>query len=774
MSTLESRSIRRREDPRLLTGGGNYAADAHRPDMLHAVLVRSSHAHARISGIDVSAARGMPGIVGVYTADDLTDVNATPGGIGFPRPDGGPSAKTDRPLLVRDRVRFVGEPIALVLADTHAAGLAAAEAVTIDYDELPLVTDPVSAMAPGAPPVWDEYPDNIGYLWKRGDVEMTEANLRAAAHVTKLEFTVSRVTANTMEPRGAWAEIGPDGRIVLHASNQSPFNLRNGMANGNFNIPPTDIRVLPGDVGGSFGMKSGVHVEVVLVAWAARKLNRPVRWISERTEGFLTDEQAREMRISAELGLDANNRFTALKLRWNANLGAYCTGRSGWPVGNVGGIAGTYVIPAISAEVCGVMTHTVPTAAYRGAGRPEATYAIERLIDVAARERGISPYELRRINLIPPEAMPYKTALTFTYDCGEFEGNMIMAAEMAELSTFAGRRAEAEKRGKLRGIGLTNCIEVAGGPFLRPARDLSTLRFAEDGKLILRTGSMSVGQGLETTFCQIVSERFGIPLENILYEHGDTDQLPFGKGNGGSGALCIGGSAVMLAVDKVIERAKKIAAELLEASVTDIELREGRFHIAGTDRSIDVASVGRASFDPNFVPPGEEGGLTESGEFQATACTFPNGTHICEVEIDPDTGVTEIVRYSAVEELGKVLNPMIVAGQTHGGVVQGIGQAMGEVILHDPDSGQMLTASFMDYQMPRAGDLPYFRLATREVPTKINPIGAKGVGEAGTVGAMAAVMNAVNDALAPLGIRHFDMPATPGRVWEAISAARSK
>ncbi len=774
MSTLESRSIPRREDQRLLTGGGNYAADARRDGMLHAILVRSPHAHATITAIDITAARAMPGIVAVYAAGDLTNVNPIPGGIGFPRPDGGPSAKTDRPLLAHDRVRFVGEPVALVIAETRAAGLEAAEAVTVDYSELPLVTTVAAAMASGAPPVWDEYPDNIGYLWKRGDVEKTAANLKAAAHVTKLEFTVSRVTANTMEPRGAWAEIGPDGRMVVHASNQSPFNLRNGMANGNFNIPPTDIRVLPGDVGGSFGMKSGVQQEVVLVAWAARALNRPVRWISERTEGFLTDEQAREMTIIAELGLDANNKITALKLRWNANLGAYCSGRSGWPVGNVGGIAGTYIIPAISAEVCGVMTHTVPTAAYRGAGRPEATYAIERLIDVAARELGVLPYELRRINLIPPEAMPYKTALTFLYDCGEFEGNMIKAAEMADLDTFEQRRAEASSRGKLRGIGLTNCIEVAGGPFLRPAKDLSTLRFAEDGKLILRSGSMSVGQGLETTFCQIVAERFGIPMENILYEQGDTDQLPFGKGNGGSGALCIGGSAVMLAVDKVIERAKKLASDLLETAVADIELREGKFHIAGTDRSIDVASVGRASFDPNFVPPGEEGGLTESGEFIPTAVTFPNGTHICEVEIDPDTGVTQVVRYSAVEELGKVLNPLIVGGQIHGGVVQGIGQAMGELIVHDPDSGQMLTASFMDYQMPRAGELPDFRLATREVPTKVNPLGAKGVGEAGTVGAMAAVMNAVNDALAPLGIRHFDMPATPGRVWEAITAARAK
>ena len=771
MSTLETKSVRRREDHRLLTGGGNYADDARREGMLHAILLRSPHAHAKIGAIDVSAAKSMPGIAAVFTADDLDNVKPIPGGIGFPRPDGGKSAQTHRPLLVRDRVRFVGEPVVMILADSRAQGLEAAEAVLIDYSELPVVTGEMDAMKPGAPSVWDEYPDNIGYLWKRGDADLTAANLTAAAHVTKLDFTVSRVTANSMEPRGAWAEIGPDGRMVVHASNQSPHNLRNGMATGNFDIPPSDIRILPGDVGGSFGMKSGVHVEVVLVAWAARKLNRPVRWIADRTEGFLTDEQAREMHIHVELGLDANHKFTALKLRWNANIGAYCNGRSGWPVGNVGGVAGTYVIPAIAAEVCGVMTHTVPTAAYRGAGRPEATYAIERVIDVAARELGVSPFELRRINLIPPEAMPYKTALTFLYDCGEFEGNMTLAAEISEFNTFEQRRAESKARGKLRGIGLTNCIEVAGGPFLRPAKDLSTLRFAEDGKLILRSGSMSTGQGLETTMTQIVADRFGVPIENILYEQGDTDQLPSGKGNGGSGALCIGGSAVMLAVDKVMERAKKLAAELLEAAVSDIELRDGKFHIAGTDRSIDVAAVGRASFDPNFIPPGEEGGLTESGEFVPTAVTFPNGTHICEVEIDPETGVTEVVRYSAVEELGKVLNPMIVAGQIHGGVVQGIGQALGEVIIHDAQSGQMLTASFMDYQMPRADELPDFRLATREVPTKVNPIGAKGVGEAGTVGAMAAAMNAINDALAPLGIRHFDMPATPGRIWQAINAA---
>ena len=772
MATIQAKSIRRREDPRLLTGQGNYAADAAPSDMAVAIFLRSPYAHARIDRIEAAAARNLPDVVAVYTEADLTDVAPIAGGIGFPRPDGGPAPKTDRLLLARDRVRFVGEPVALVIANSRAAGLEAAEAISVEYTSLPVVTEPVAAMCQDAPAVWDDVPDNIGFLWQRGDADGTDAALAGSAHVTTLQFCVSRVTANSLEPRGAWASVAADGRIEVHASHQSPFALRNGMASGNFQLVPTDIRVVPGDVGGSFGMKSGVHLESVLVAWAARRLNRPVRWISDRTEGFLTDEQAREMRISASLGLDADGRFTALKLRWDVNLGAYVSGRSGWGVGNIGGIAGVYLIPLIAAQVCGVLTHTVPTAAYRGAGRPEATYAIERLIDVAARELGISPYELRRRNLIPPQAMPYKTALTFTYDCGEFEANMTEAAALSDLASFEQRRTEAATRGKLRGIGLCNCIEVAGGPFLRPAKDLAMLRLAEDGTLVLRSGSMSVGQGLETTMTQLVADRFGLAPEQVRWEGGDTDLLPSGKGNGGSGALCIGGSAVTLATDKVIDKARRIAAELLEAAVVDVELAHGRFTIAGTDRSVTLADVARAVHDPARILPGQEAGLVESGEFTPTAVTFPNGTHVCEVEIDRETGATDIVRYSAVEELGRVLNPMIVAGQIHGGVVQGVGQALGEVIMHDPDSGQMLTASFMDYQMPRASEYPNFQLATRQVPTAVNPLGAKGVGEAGTVGALGAAMNAINDALAPLGIRHFDMPATPGRVWAAIRAAK--
>ncbi len=773
MAPLQATSVRRREDRRLLTGGGRYVADGKRPDMLEAVLVRSPHAHAEVRGIDGAAAAAVPGFVGFYTHRDLSAVGPIPGGIGFPRPDGTPAPRTDRSLLARERVRFVGEPVALVIAETRAQAEEAAERVVVEYAALPVVTDPAEAMRPDAPAVWDETPDNIAFLWKGGDAERTAAGLRAAARVARLRFSISRVTANSLEPRGAWAEIEPDGRLALHASIQAPFGLRNGLAENNLHLQPTDIRVLAEDVGGSFGMKAGVQAEYALVAWAALRLRRPVRWVADRTEGFLSDEQAREMQIAAELGLDEEGRFTALKVRWDVNLGAYVSGRSAWCVGNIGGIAGMYAIPAIYAECCGVLTHTVPTAAYRGAGRPEATYTIEQIIDRAAGELKIDPFELRRRNLIAPEAMPYRTALTFTYDCGEFEGNMKAAADLADLESFPTRREEARQAGKLRGIGICNCIEVAGGPFLRPGKDMANLRLAQDGTLILHTGTMSVGQGVETAFCQLIAERFGVPIEKVRYAQGDTDDLPYGRGNGGSSSLCTGGSAVWLAADRLIESAKRVAAERLEAAVEDVTFEGGAFTIAGTDRSVDLATVARAAADAADGGEGEEGGLAERGEFVPGAVNYPNGTHICEVEIDPDTGVAEIVRYSAVEELGAILNPMLVAGQLHGGIAQGIGQAMGEKIVHDRESGQLLTASFMDYAMPRAGDLPEFRLATREVPTKANPIGAKGVGEAGNVGALAAAMNAVNAALAPLGVDHLDMPATPARVWQAIQAAQN-
>ncbi|HEX5326177.1 MAG TPA: xanthine dehydrogenase family protein molybdopterin-binding subunit [Acetobacteraceae bacterium] len=773
MAFFEPKSLRRREDSRLLTGHGRYTGDARPPGLLHAALVRSPYAHAEIRSIDLAAARDIPGVVTAITGADLIadGIGAIPGGIGFPRPDGSPAPKTDRAVLAQDRVRFVGEPVAAVIAETREAARDAAEAVIVEYAECPAVVAPAAALRPDAPQVWDIAPGNVAFLWRGGQAEPTEAALRSSAHVTRLDFKISRVTASSMEPRNAFAAIGADGRLTITASHQGPFGLRGGVAQV-LGLDPSQLRVTIGDVGGSFGMKSGVHQETVLVAWAARKFSRPVLWESDRTEGFLTDEQAREIEAHAELGVDAEHRITAFRLRWNVNLGAYVSGRSGWSVGNIGGTAGVYRIPHMAADVCGVLTHTVPTAAYRGAGRPEATFTIERMMDVAARELGIDAFELRRINLIPPEAMPYKTALTFTYDCGEFEAGMQTAAQLADIPGFPARREDARRRGKLRGLGICNCIEVAGGPFLRPGRDNARVALGVDGRVIVRSGTMSVGQGLETSFPQLVAERLGVPMERIDYHQGDTDELPFGRGSGGSGAMPIGASAIWVAADKVIEKAARIAAELLEASVADITFADGRFRIAGTDRVIGLAEVARAAHDPARLPPGETPGIDELGEFQATAVTFPNGTHVCEVEIDPDTGVTEIVRYTAVEDLGRILNPLLVEGQIHGGVVQGLGQALGEQIAHDRGSGQMLTASFMDYQMPRAADVPQFRIATREVLTAVNPVGAKGVGEAGTVGALAAGVNAVNDALAELGVRHFDMPATPARVWAAIQTAR--
>ncbi|MGH7056754.1 MAG: xanthine dehydrogenase family protein molybdopterin-binding subunit, partial [Acetobacteraceae bacterium] len=767
MALFEARSQSRLEDRRLLVGEGRYAADGMPPGMLHAVFVRSPHAHARFGAIDFAAARTVPGCVGFYAHQDLDGIAPIPGGIGFKRPDGAPAPKTDRPLLASERVRFVGEPVALVLGETHAAALEAAEKVVVNYAVLPVVTDPEGALQRGAPAVWDEVPDNIGYVWRGGDAERTKAALASAAHVVSLRFPVSRVSANSLEPRGAWAEIEADGRLALHASIQSPFGLRNALAEHIFRTDPSAIRVIAGDVGGSFGMKAGVEVEYALVCWATKKLGRPVQWIADRTEGFLSDEHAREIDVTAELGLDAAGRFTALRVRWNVNLGAYVTGRSGWCVGNFGGVAGVYAIPAIFGECYGIVTNTVPTGPYRGSGRPEATYTIERIVDVAAAELNMGAYELRRRNLIAPEAMPYKTALTFNYDCGEFEANMEAARKLADLDGFPARRAQARQRGKLRGIGICNGIEVAGGPFLKPARDMARLRLDEDGTLVVQSGAMSTGQGLETAFSQLVADRFGVPLAAVRYEQGDTDQLPYGKGNGGSASLCTGGSALWLATDRLIENARRIAAEEMEAAVEDVTLQGGRFVIAGTDRSIDLASVARAAGAAALEGGGNgspNGGLAELAEFLPEIVNYPNGTHICEVEIDPDTGVTEVLRYSAVEDLGAIVNPLLVDGQMHGGVAQGIGQAMGEKIVHDPETGQLLTASFMDYPMPRADDLPNFRLATREVLTKANPIGAKGVGEAGPVGALAAVVNAVNDALAPFGIRDFDMPATPARV----------
>ena len=542
-----------------------------------------------------------------------------------------------------------------------------------------------------------------------------------------------------------------------------------------FKVPQSHMRVVTGEVGGSFGMKSGAYPEPVLVLWAAKRLGRPVKWTSDRREGFVTDEHGRDNVSTAELALDAGGKFLALRVAINLNIGAYLTPRSAGPgTNNVGGIAGVYTTPAIHVQTTGIFSNTTPTGPYRGAGRPEATYAIERVIDVAAMELKIDPIELRRRNLIPSTAMPFKTGLVFTYDCGEFGRGMDMALRLADRTGFEKRRAEARQRGKLRGLGIANPIEVAGGPYTAMNPDTAELRVNADGSVSLFAGSTSMGQGNETAFAQIVSEKLGVPPERIQVFWGDSDLLGAGRGNGGSGALTVGGSAVTRATEKIIERGRRIAAGMLEAAPEDVVHQDGKFTVKGTDKGVTFANVARAAYVPRQLPKGMEPGFSEEASFTPPAVTFPNGSQICEVEIEEDTGAVRVVRHTVVDDVGRMVNPMLVKGQIHGGVVQGLGQGLYEELSYDPATGQLLAGSFMDYAMPRADDMPTFDVDSHEVPTAVNPLGAKGVGEAGTVGALPALLNAVNDALAPLGVRHLDMPVTPERVWRAIQSAKAR
>jgi len=771
-------SVRRVEDPRLLRGFGRYSDDVSLPHQAYAVVVRSPHAHAVIRSIDTSTARQASGVLAVLTGADLAadGLGNLPTDKTRKRCDGSAAFATPRPALVRDRARHVGDPVALVVAATTEQAVDAAELVAVDYEPLPAVAATADAARPGAPPVWAEAPDNVAFVWEAGNKDAVARAFASAAHVTHLDFVVSRVAAAPLEPRGAVGEWDRrTGRYTLHTGIQAPHGLRTLLADQVFRVPQSHLRVVTGEVGGSFGMKSGVYPEPVLVLWAAKRLGRPVKWTSDRREGFVTDEHGRDNVSTAELALDANGKFLALRVAITLNVGAYLTPRSAGPgTNNVGGVAGVYTTPAIHLQTTGVFSNTTPTGPYRGAGRPEATYAIERVIDVAALELKIDPVELRRRNLIPTTAMPFKTGLVFTYDCGDFGRGMDMALDLADRPGFEKRRAEARQRGKLRGLGIANPVEVAGGPYTAMNPDTAELRVNADGSVSLFTGSTSMGQGNETAFVQIVSDRLGVPPERIQVFWGDSDALGAGRGNGGSGALTVGGSAVTRATEKIIERGRRIAARLLEAAPEDVIHRDGKFTVTGTDRGVTFANVARAAYVPRQLPPGMEPGFSEEAAFTPPAVTFPNGSQICEVEIDEETGVVRIVRHSVVDDVGRMVNPMLVKGQIHGGVVQGLGQGLFEELTYDPSTAQLLAGSFMDYVMPRADDVPGFDVDSHEVPTQVNPLGAKGVGEAGTVGALPALLNAVNDALAPLGVRHLDMPVTSERVWRAIRDARAR
>jgi carbon-monoxide dehydrogenase large subunit len=670
----------------------------------------------------------------------------------------------DQPLLATDRTRLVGDAIAFILAETLPAARDAAELIDVDYAPLSAATACDAAARAGAPLVWDDVPNNIAFEFETGDRAATDAAFARSARVVTLDLVNNRVVQNAMETRNA-VGIFEDGRLTLQTGTQMPNRMKRQLADV-LKLPPEQIRVLVQDVGGGFGGKNVLYPEQALVLYAARKLGRPVKWVSERAEAFVSDFHGRDNVSHAELALDADGRFLAIRVRSYGNVGAYLsTGGSISPT-SVVMLPGTYRTPTVHVEVKGVYTNTVPTEAYRGAGRPEITYLLERLIDKAAAELGIDRVELRRRNLIQPDAFPYATPTGLTYDFCDFAAVMDEALRQADWAGLPARRAEAEKRGKLRGIGMSNYVERCGGG--GGLSESARLRFEPDGTVLLLIGSQSNGQGHETAYSQIVSERLGLPFEKIRVIQGDTDRVETGLGTGGSWSIPMGGGAVKLAADKVIEKARRLAAHRLEAAEADLEFEGGAFRVAGTDLSVPLVEIIRGAFDPARLPPGEQPGLEGEERYKPENYTFPFGCHICEVEIDRDSGAVEIVRYTAVHDFGVPLNPLLLAGQVHGGVTQGIGQAMLENTVYD-ERGQLLTGTYNDYCLPRADDLPPFELVLKETPAPNNPLGIKGCGEAGATGSPPAVINAIVDALSPLGVRHLDMPATPQRVWQAIN-----
>src|SRR5216684_1479969 len=710
--------VRRFEDRR-------FQNDVNLPCQVHAVVLRSPHAHAKIRALDAGPALAMPGVLAVLTGADL--VAARLGTMGVPfqrkRPDGSPMFARAHLGLAQEKVRFVGEPVAFVVAESLAAARDAAELVAVDYEILQSVTDTAEAAA-AKNAVWDECPDNISNLFEAGNKAATDAAFAQAAQIVRRRYVISRVYAHFMEPRGAIGVWDPgEERFTLYADVQYPHRVRQALATRIFKIPESRIRVIAGDVGGGFGTKGWQYPEHRLVLWAAKQLRRPVKWSCERSEAILADEHARDNISEAELAIDNNGKFIGLRVKTSANVGAYISSERNLlaTFGNVGTLTGVYDIPAAYVAVLAVMANTNGTAPYRGAGRPEATYVIERLIDDAARELHDDPVELRRRNIIGK--LPYKTALGLNYDCGDFLANQEKALALADWAGFGARREASRRQGKLRGIGLANPIEKAAGP----GQEFAEIRFHPSGNLTLLMGSKNQGQGHETTFKQVLAERLGIDPNDVQYIDGDTDRVAFGIGTNGSRSTVIGGSALWMAADKIIAKARKIAAHLLEAAEADIEFAVGdsggNFTVAGTDRRLALTDVAKAAFRAGNLPPGFEGGLYETGTFAPTDFTYPNGSHVCEVEIDADTGTLDILNYVVVDDVGTVVNPVGLKGQIHGGVMQGLGQAVMEQVVYDRESGQMLTGSFMDYAMPRAEDLPEISVTSNPVPTKRNPLG---------------------------------------------------
>ncbi|PLQ02267.1 xanthine dehydrogenase family protein molybdopterin-binding subunit [Cupriavidus pauculus] len=777
--------VRRKEDYRFLTGNGQYTDDVTLPHQSYGYFVRSPHAHARIRSIDTTEALAAPGVIAVLTGDDMAGdkVGGLPCGWLIHSIDGSPMKEPPHPALAHGKVRHVGDQVAVVIAESLQQARDAAEMVVVDYDELPAVVSPADAAA-SSTLVHDDVPANTCYTWGHGDRAATDAAFGKAAHVTTLEIVNNRLIPNAIEPRAVNASYTrQDDSYTVYVANQNPHVERLLMGAFVLGLPESRLRIIAPDVGGGFGSKIFLYPEDVALTWASKKVGRPIKWTAERSESFLTDAHGRDHVTKAELALDADGKFLAMRVHTVANMGAYLsTFASSVPtILYATLLAGQYATPAIYAEVKAVFTNTSPVDAYRGAGRPEATYVVERLVEAAAHETGTDPAALRRKNFI--RTFPYATPVGLTYDTGDYEPCLARAEELADVAGFPARRDAAKQRGKLRGLGYSCYIEACG---LAPSNiagalgaraglfEVGEIRVHPTGTVTVFTGSHSHGQGHETTFAQIVADRLGIALDAVEIVHGDTGRVPFGMGTYGSRSLAVGGSAIVKALDKIEAKAKKIAAHLLEASDADIEFQDGVFRVAGTDRTKTFGEVALTAYVPHNYPLDKlEPGLNENAFYDPTNFTYPSGAYICEVEVDPDTGESHVVKFTAVDDFGNVINPMIVEGQVHGGIGQGLGQAMLEQCIYDPDSGQLLTGSYMDYAMPRAGDLPDFTVETSSgTPCTHNPLGVKGCGEAGAIGSPPAFINALVDALSPLGVRDVQMPATPHRVWQAIQSAQ--
>ncbi|HXQ50057.1 MAG TPA: xanthine dehydrogenase family protein molybdopterin-binding subunit [Stellaceae bacterium] len=764
-------AVRRKEDVRFITGAGRFADDVSRPGQAHAIFLRSPHAHANIVRIDAAAARRAPGVLAVYTGDDV--VRAKLGRIKCVVPlknrDGSAYANPGRPLLAEGRVRHVGEAVAMVVAESPGAAKDAAELIEVDYRPLPVTVEPAAAVKSGAPLLHDEAPGNVALDWELGDAKAVEAAFAVAARIVRLALAITRMVVTPIEPRGVVGAYDKEsGRFTVDLGTQGVFAARACLSRA-LAVPEDRLHVITSDVGGSFGMKGFDYPEHALVPWAASLVGRPVKWTSERQEAFVSDTQGREQQVVAELALDAEGRFLAIRAETFANIGAYLSYFS-LLIPTVAGfrlLTGAYRIPAAYVHVRAVYTNTVWVDAYRGAGRPECAYILERLVDQAAREMGIAPDEIRRRNFVPQSAMPYKTPMIVAYDSGNFALNLETALKHADWAGFAARRAEALRSGRRRGIGIAYYMEVTANM----PQEKADIRFLPNGRIYMGVGTGPSGQGHETAFAQILEDRLGVPFDAVDFFTGDSDALTQGGGSGGAKSLMLAGTALVDAAEKIIAKGKRLAGHVLEVSERDIEFRDGVFAVAGTDRTIGIIELARRAREARNLPGDVPASLDTAGMSTANQNTFPNGCHICELEIDPDTGATTVCGYTVADDFGRIVNPMIVAGQIHGGVVQGLGQALMEQAVYDPASGQLLTGSLTDYALPRADDVTPIAVTFNEVPCATNVLGMKGAGEAGSVGSLAAAMNAVLDALAPLGVTGLDMPASPSRVWAAIAAA---